>query len=389
MKSLKDFNFKDKKVLLRVDFNVPVGKDRKVDSKEDWRIESTLPTINHLLDQGAKVIILAHLGRPDGEVKSDLRLDPVAKRLEELLNKKVIKLDESCGEKVDKEISKMKPGDVIMLENLRFHSEEKANDNDFAKKLASYGEIYVNDAFGVNHRAHASLVGIPKYLPSCAGLLLEKEMEILSKVMEKPDRPLAVIIGGVKISTKIKFIKNFLNKADNLLLGGALANTVIAAKGFAIGRSVNEAEMVDEVKKMELTNTKLHLPVDTVASVEPSGRASSRIAPVGNTEENEMILDIGPDTIELFRDIVEQAETIIWNGPMGLMEIEEFVQGSKEIAKIVAQSKGFSIVGGGDSITLLEKMDLLGKINHVSTGGGAMLKFLAGEELPAVKALEG
>ncbi len=388
MKFLRDFNFKDKKVLIRVDFNVPVGKDRKVDSKEDWRIEATLPSINYLLDQGAKLILLAHLGRPDGEVIQDLRMDPVAKRLEELLNKKVVKLDDCCGQEVDERIAKIKPGDVILLENLRFHSEEKANDDDFAKKLASYGEIYVNDAFGVDHRAHASLVGIPKYIPHCAGLLLEKEVKILSKVLSKPKRPLAVIIGGVKISTKIKFIKKFLAKADNLLLGGALANTVIAAKGFAIGRSISEQEMIDEVKKMELTDIKLHLPVDTIASTEPSGRVASRIAPVGNTKEREMILDIGPDTIDLFKEIILQAETIIWNGPMGLIEVDEFVQGSKQIAKVIAQSKGFSVVGGGDSIALLEEMGLLGKIDHISTGGGAMLKFLAGEKLPAIKALE-
>ncbi len=389
MKYLRDFDFKNKRVLLRVDFNVPLGDDSQIDGKEDWRIEATLPTIKFLLDQGAKVVLLAHLGRPGGKVVEKLRLDPVAKRLEELLGQEFVKLDDCCSKEVEEKIKQAKSGQVILLENIRFYPEEENNDLDFAKKLAGFGEIYVNDAFGVSHRAHASLVGIPKYLPNCAGLLLEKEIKALSKFFNKPKRPLTIIIGGVKISTKIKVVENFLKRADNLLLGGALANTIIAAKGFAIGRSVSEAEMIEEVKKMELTNTKLHLPVDAVVSIEPSGKESSRIAPIGKTGEEEMILDIGPDTINLFKRVISQSETIIWNGPMGLFEVDKFSFGSREIAKVVAQSRGFSTVGGGDSVSLLEEMDLLDKIDHISTGGGAMLRFLAGEKLPGIEALKG
>jgi len=388
MKFLRDFNFKDKKVLVRVDFNVPLGDDMKVDAKEDWRIQATLPTIKYLLDQDAKIILLAHLGRPKGKVVEKLRLDPIAERLKELCGRKVIKLDDCCGEEVKKQIKSMESGQIVMLENLRFCPGERDNDLKFAKQLAKYGDIYVNDAFGVDHRMHASLVGIPKYLPKCAGLLLEKEIKALSKVLDEPKRPLAAIIGGVKISTKIRVIEEFLNEADNLLLGGALANTVIAAKGIAIGRSVIEETMVDEVKKLELTNVKLHLPVDVIASVDPSGKAASRIAPVGNTKEEEMILDIGPDTNNLFKQIISKAKTIVWNGPMGLIEVDKFVQGSKEIAQAIAESEGFSVVGGGDSIALLEEMGLVNKMDHVSTGGGAMLKFLIGEDLPGIDALE-
>ncbi|MFH1460876.1 MAG: phosphoglycerate kinase [Patescibacteria group bacterium] len=388
MKFLRDFNFKDKKVLLRADFNVPIGNDGKVDGQEDWRIQATLPTINYLLGQGAKIILLAHLGRPNGQIHNGFHLEPIAQRLEELLNKKINKLNDCRGERVKKEIDRMKSGEIILLENLRFYSEEEKNNVQFARELASLGEIYVNDAFGVNHRAHASLVGIPQYLPSCAGLLLEKEISVLSQVLERLERPLLVVIGGVKISTKIKFIKEFLRRADNLILGGALANTVIAAKGLAIGQSVVEEEMIEETQKLDLTNTRLHLPVDVVVSVDKSGQAESRIAPVGNTKEKEMILDIGPESNNLFHQIISNAKTIIWNGPMGLFEVEAFASGSRFIAQAIAESPAFSVVGGGDSVVLLEEMGLFNKIDHVSTGGGAMLKFLAGEKLPGIEALE-
>ncbi len=387
MKFLKDFDFKNKRVLVRVDFNVPLGDDKKVDNKEDWRIKTVLPTINYLLDQDAKIILLSHLGRPNGKIVENLRLDPIAKRLKELLNKEIIKLDDCIGEDIKERVSNIESGEIILLENLRFHKEEENNDSDFAKKLASYGEIYINDAFSVSHRAHASLVGIPNYLLSCAGLLLEKEIKTLSNVLDKAERPLVVVVGGAKISTKIKFIEEFLTKADNLLLGGALANTVIAAKGFAIGRSVVEGGMIKEIEKMELTNIKLNLPIDAVASVDSSGNASSRIVPIGKTNENEMVLDIGPDTVLLYNKIISQAKTVIWNGPMGLIETDKFIHGSKEIAKSIAKSDTFSIVGGGDSIFLLEKMNLSDKIDHISTGGGAMLKFLIGDKLPAIEIL--
>jgi len=387
MKFLRDFNFKKKKVLFRADFNIPLSKDKEIDNKEDWRIEATLPSINYLLDRGASIILLSHLGRPKGRIIENLRLNSVVRRLEKLLKKDIIKLNSCLGPEVKDKIENMNLGEIIVLENIRFYPEEENNDRDFAKLLASYGDIYVNDAFSVSHRAHASLVGIPEFLPSCAGLLLEKEINALSGVLENAKRPLVVIIGGAKISTKIKFIKKFLIKADDLLLGGALANTAIAAKGFAIGRSISEQGMIEDIKKMDLTNIKLHLPVDAVASVDPSGKKGSRIAPIGKTKEDEMILDIGPDTIKLFKNIISQAETIIWNGPMGIIEVKEFINGSMQMAQLVANSKAFSIVGGGDSIYLLEKVDLLDKIDHICTGGGAMLKFLAGEKLPGIEAL--
>jgi phosphoglycerate kinase len=384
MKFLRDFNFKDKRVLVRVDFNVPLEDSRIIN---DFRIRAALPTIQYLVNQGAKVILLSHLGRPT-DTEKEYSLQLVSQHMSELLGQPVRFLDSCFGEEVKNEIKQLKSGQIVLLENLRFHLGEINNEPSFVKRVAELGEIYVNDAFGVIHRAHASVVGLPRYLPSCAGLLLEKEIKTLSRILDNPEHPLVVIIGGVKISTKIKVIKNFLKKADDLILGGALANTVISAKGFAIGRSIVEEEMIDEVKKLELTDIKLHIPVDVVVSVDASGQAPSRIAPVGKTKEKEMILDIGPDTSQLFNRIISQAKTIVWNGPMGLFEVEKFASGSRAVAQAVTQSKGFSVVGGGDTITLLSQMGLLDKIDHLSTGGGAMLKFLAGEKLPGIEALK-
>lgn len=401
MKSLKDFDFENKRVLVRADFNVPLQNSQVLN---DFKIRAGLPTIEYLLKQKAKIILLSHLGRPTNNEQGTLHqnklgaghagnneqysLKPLAGHISKLLNQEVGFLDNCLGEPIKKEIEQLKPGQIVLLENLRFHKGELDNLPDFSRALARLGEIFVNDAFGVSHRAQASLVGLPEYLPKCAGLLLEKEIKALSRILEEPLRPLVVIIGGVKISTKIKVIKSFLEKADNLILGGALANTVISAKDFAIGKSVSEEEMVEEVKKLELTDIKLHIPVDVVASAELSGRNGSRISSVGHVQKNEMILDIGPETIGLFKRIISQAKMIFWNGPMGLSEKEEFSQGSREIAQAIAQSSAFSVVGGGETIALLEKLDLLEKIGHVCTGGGAMLKFLAGEKLPGLEALE-
>ncbi len=385
MNYLRDLEVNQKQVLVRVDFNVPL-KDGKVAQQGDWRIMASLPTIKYLIEQQAKIILLAHLGRPRSYQKK-YSLQPVAEYLSKLLNQEVVFLKDCLAEENKKKIQKMEFGQVALLENLRFYSGEKENQAEFARKLSELGEVYVNDAFGVSHRAHASVVKITEYLPHCAGLLMKKEIEQLSQAT-KGDSPRVAIIGGVKISTKIKMIKQFLEKTDNILLGGALANTVIAAKGFAIGRSVVESEMISKVQELELTNTKLHIPVDVVASVDPSGKAESRVTPVGNTKEEEMILDIGVDTINLFKNIIAEAKSIIWNGPMGLFEVNDFAKGSREIAKAVAQAQAFTLVGGGDSVCLLEEMGLFGKIDHVSTGGGSMLKFLAGEEMPGIAALE-
>ncbi len=388
MKFLRDFDFKNKRVLVRVDFNVPLNNDGQVNEKGDWRLEAALPTINYLLKEKAKIILLTHLGRPNGKKIQELSLEPVARRLEKLLNQKVIKLDDCLGPEVEEQVRNLQAGQIVLLENLRFHPEEEANQPDFAKSLAGLGEIYVDDAFGSIHRAHASIAGLPQYLPSCAGLLLEREIKVLSRFLDVMERPLTAIIGGAKISTKIRLVEDFLNKADNLILGGALANTVISAKGIAIGKSVVEKAMVEEVKKLELTNTKLHIPVDVVVSTDVSGKQASRIAPVGKTKEDELILDIGPDTSQLFQRIISQSKMIIWNGPMGLFEVEAFASGSKAIARAVAQSRGFAVVGGGDTIALLEEMNLLEEMDHVSTGGGSLLKFLSGDKLPGLEALQ-
>lgn len=390
MKFLRDFDFNDKKVLMRVDFNVPffLGKSSQIEKEEDWRIQAALPTIKYLIKRKAKLILLTHLGRPKGKIVEKLRLDMVEKRLAKLLKMPVVKLNDCLGFEVEAQIRKMTPGEIVLLENIRFYPEEEANDSDFAKKIARLGDIYVNEAFSVSHRKHASVVGLSEHLPSCLGLLFEKEIQALSKILDQPEHPLTAIIGGAKISTKIRFIESFLEKSDNLLLAGALANTVISAKGFAIGRSVSEEDMVEEVKKLDLTSAKLHIPVDVVASKDISGKVSSRVSPVGNMDEDEMILDIGPDTVQIFSQVISQSKMIIWNGPLGLLETEKFSSGSKAIARKIAENHNFSLVGGGDTVAFLEKLKLIDKITHVSTGGGAMLKFLAGEKLPGIEALK-
>ena len=384
MKFLRDFSFENKRTLVRADFNISL-KDGQIVS--DFRIGAVLPTIKHLIQEKAKVILLSHFGRPK-DSEEQYSLEVVSQRLSKLLGQEVGFLNDCIGSEIEKKVKDLKPGQVTLLENLRYYDQEKENDPEFAKKLAQLGEIYVNDAFGVIHRAHASIVGLPEYLPSCAGMLLEKEIKNLSKVLDKPEHPLTVIIGGIKISTKIEVIKEFLEKVDHLILAGALANTIISAKGIAIGKSIVEEKMVEEVKRLNLTNTKLHIPVDVVVSNDPSGKSSSRIAPTGNIEKEEMILDSGPDTNYLFENIISQSKMIVWNGPMGLFEVEEFASGSRAIAEAIARSKGFSLVGGGETITLLEQLNLLDKIDHVSTGGGAMLKFLAREKLPGIEALK-
>lgn len=384
MKFLRDFSFENKRTLVRADFNISL-KDGQIVS--DFRIGAVLPTIKHLIQEKAKVILLSHFGRPK-DSEEQYSLEVVSQRLSKLLGQEVGFLNDCIGSEIEKKVKDLKPGQVILLENLRYYDQEKENDPEFAKKLAQLGEIYVNDAFGVIHRAHASIVGLPEYLPSCAGMLLEKEIKNLSKVLDKPEHPLTVIIGGIKISTKIEVIKEFLEKVDHLILAGALANTIISAKGIAIGKSIVEEKMVEEVKRLNLTNTKLHIPVDVVVSNDPSGKSSSRIAPTGNIEKEEMILDSGPDTNYLFENIISQSKMIVWNGPMGLFEVEEFASGSRAIAEAIARSKGFSLVGGGDTVTLLEQLNLLDKIDHVSTGGGAMLKFLAREKLSGIEALK-
>ena len=398
MKFIRDINVVNKRVLIRADFNVDLDEGKKI--IDDFRIRATLPTISYLMGKGAKIILMSHLGDPGATnglpaiglpqawQAGSLRLLPIRAKLQELLKTSIIMAGDCVGNEVREMARDLKSGQILFLENLRFHKEEKANDEKFAKELADLGDIYVNDAFAVSHRKHASLCAITKFIPPYAGLLLEKEIGVLEKAMKKSDHPLVVIIGGAKVSTKMKVIKNFLNVADDIILGGALANTVLHAKGIAIGKSIIEEKMTEDVKNIEITNTKIHIPVDTIVSIDKSGEARARIAPVGKTEENELILDIGPETEKLFGEVVKGAKTIIWNGPMGLFEKEKFANGTEIIARAVADCQCYSVVGGGETISYIDKLGLAEKFSHISTGGGAMLKFLAGEKLPGLIALE-
>lgn len=380
-------NLSGRKVLVRCDFNITLDKNGKV--LDDFRIRASLPTIKYLLKRQAKIILMSHFGRPEGKVVNSMRLTPIQKILSDYLKIEVKKGDDCIGSEVKNLVSQLKPGEILLLENLRFHPEEEANDDNFARQLADLGETFVNDAFGACHRAHASIVGINKYLSSCAGLLLQKEVEVLSRVIQNPERPLAVVIGGAKISTKIKLIQEYLTKADHIILGGALANTVLHAQGLAVGKSMIEEEVVPEVKKLKLTDTKLHLPVDVIVSTDKTGKSECKINPVGKTGPQELILDIGPETEAIFDSVVKTSKMIIWNGPMGLFEVEAFSHGTKAMAESVANcSQCFSIVGGGETTCFLERFGIIDKFSHVSTGGGAMMEFLAGDKLPGIEALK-
>jgi len=347
-----------------------------------------LPTIKYLLENNAKIILMSHLGSPGGKTDEKLRLSPIQDKLTELLDLSVVKANDCIGEEIEEWTKEMQIGEILLLENLRFHAGEEENDEKFAAQLAKLGDIYVNDAFGVCHRAHASVSVITKFIPPYAGLLLEKEIEILAKAIESPEKPLAVIIGGAKVLTKIKVIKKFLDIADNILLGGALANTVLHAKGLAIGSSFIDKKAIEKIKEFEITSAKLHLPVDAVVSTDKSGRAEARIEPIGKIGEKELILDIGPETEALFGEIVKAAKTVVWNGPMGLFETEKFSHGTKAITLSIISCGCYSIIGGGETVAFINKNSWTDKFSHVSTGGGAMLKFLAGERLPGLETLE-
>ena len=385
MKFIRDINVINKRVLVRVDFNVDLGEKGEIIN--DFRIRAILPTIKYLVEKRAKIILMSHLGNPGGTEDKSLSLAPVRDCLQNLLKQPVILANSCIGGEVEEIAQKLEPGEILLLENLRFYKEEKDNDENFAKELAKLGDIYVNDAFAVSHRKHASLVAITKFLPSYAGLLLEKEINVLGKTMNAPEHPLVAIIGGAKIKTKLKLVKSFLNVADDIILGGALANTVLHAKGIAIGKSIIDEEMVEEVKNLEITNTKIHIPVDAIVSIDKNGEAPAREAPVGKTAENEFILDIGPETENLFTEVIKNAKTIIWNGPMGLFEKDKFVHGTESITRAVSDCRCYSIVGGGETVCYINKLGLAEKFSHISTGGGAMLKFLAGEKLPGLEAL--
>lgn len=392
LRSIKEAKkLRGKKILLRVDFNVPLTEGKKPYVADDTRIVNCLPTIEYLLAKGASLIIVTHLGRPEGKVMPEFSIRPVAQRLERLICQRVLTSRDCISIVTKKLIDNLEPGQVLMLENVRFHAAEKKNNKLFAKKLAAGCDLYVNDAFANSHRADASMVAITNFLPSFAGLLLAKEVKELSSVLEKPKRPLVAIIGGVKISTKLAVIRNFLHFADSILFGGALANTVLKAKGIAVGRSIVEETMVKSIKKLNLTDTHLHIPVDVVVAEKISPRAADKIKAVGSILAKEYILDIGPDTVKLFDCIIREAKTIIWNGPMGVFEYLKFARGTEGVIHAILHSAGKIVIGGGETIeavTTLKGFMHFQKPNiFISTGGGAMLEFLEGKMLPGIKPL--
>ena len=389
IKSIRELkNLKGQRVLLRVDFNVPISKDGQIDKSEDYKIVQTLPTIKYLIKKGAKIIILTHLGRPDGRVVEKLRLDPVAVRLSQLLNKGVYKNDNivETGQapSLRKQINELKNGDILMLENIRFDKREEAGDKNFAQELAKLGDIYINDAFGVCHRDQASVSTIQDYLHSYAGLLLENELKNLSAAIDKLLKPLTVIIGGAKISTKIKLIQKFLKIADHVLLGGALANTVLHVMGVAVGKSLVEPKMYPVLRKIKLTDNQLRVPLDGVMAKSYQAKVG-RLDALADVQADELILDVGPDTIKLYEKIIKSSKMIIWNGPMGLIETPFFAKGTKSLVRLLAKSKAKTIVGGGESVAIIRQLGLDKKFSFISTGGGAMLAFLEGKKLPGLK----
>jgi phosphoglycerate kinase len=385
-KTVRDVPVKGKRVLVRVDFNVPLEKSQVAD---DTRIRAALPTIRYLLEQGAAVILMSHLGRPKGEVRDELRMDPVAHRLSELLGLEVVKLDNCTGPEVESAAQRLEPGQVLLLENLRFHPEEEANDQGFAQKLASLADLYVNDAFGTAHRAHASTAGVANYLPAVAGLLLERELEMLGRILEDPARPFVAILGGAKVSGKIGVIRSLLTRVDLLLLGGGMANTFLKAQGHEVGASLVEDDSLGVARDiLEDAGERLVLPVDVVVADAFSEDANTRTVGVDQVPINWRILDIGPRTVGLFEERLASAATVVWNGPMGVFEFPRFAAGTTALATGLARTRATTIVGGGDSVAALRQGGLADKMTHVSTGGGASLEFLEGKTLPGVAALE-
>ncbi|WP_110928512.1 phosphoglycerate kinase [Bacillus massiliglaciei] len=388
-KSIKDIEVSGKKVFCRVDFNVPM-EDGKV--SDDTRIRAALPTIDYLVEQGAKVILASHLGRPKGQAVEELRLTPVAERLRELSGKKVTKVDEAYGETVEREIAKMENGDILLLENVRFYPGEEKNDPELAKAFAGLADIYVNDAFGAAHRAHASTEGIAHHLPAVSGLLMQKELDVLGSALSNPERPFTAIIGGAKVKDKIGVIENLLEKVDNLIIGGGLAYTFIKAQGYEIGQSLLEEDKIELAKsfidKAEEKGVKLYMPLDAVITPEFSKDAVTAICDIDSIPADKMSLDIGPETRSRYAEVIKNSKLVIWNGPMGVFEFDKFAEGTKAVAQALADSEGtYSIVGGGDSAAAAEKFGLADKMSHISTGGGASLEFMEGKELPGVVAL--
>ncbi|WP_371371976.1 phosphoglycerate kinase [Sporomusa aerivorans] len=389
-KSLNDVWVSNKKVFVRVDYNVPMDKAGNI--TDDTRIRATIPTLEFLLSKNAAVILASHLGRPKGKVAPEFSLKPVAKKLSELLFGREVKFAPDCvGPEAKKMAAALQPGQILMLENLRFHAEEEKNDPEFAKQLAGLAEILVNDAFGVSHRAHASVHGITKYIPAVSGFLMDKELLFLGQAVANPERPFVAIIGGAKVSDKIGVIENLLTKVDTLIIGGGMANTFLAAEGHETGKSLLEADKLDLAKELIATakakGVSLLLPEDVVVADKFAADADRKTVAAGQIPAEWMALDIGPASAAKFAEALKTAKTVVWNGPMGVFEFDAFAVGTEAVAKAVAASGAKSIVGGGDSVAALEKLNLAAKITHISTGGGASLEFLEGKELPGIAAL--
>lgn len=388
-KSIRDVDLKGKRVFCRVDFNVPMKEGKITD---ETRIRAALPTIQYLVEQGAKVILASHLGRPKGQVVEEMRLTPVAARLGELLGKDVKKADEAFGPAVQEMVAAMNEGDVLVLENVRFYAGEEKNDAELAKEFAALADIFVNDAFGAAHRAHASTAGIADYLPAVSGLLMEKELDVLGKALSNPDRPFTAIIGGAKVKDKIGVIRHLLDKVDNLIIGGGLAYTFVKALGHEIGLSLCEDDKIELAKEfMQLAKEKgvnFYMPVDVVITEEFSETATTKIVNIDSIPSNWEGVDIGPKTREIYADVIKNSKLVVWNGPMGVFEMTPFSQGTKAVGQALADAEGtYSVIGGGDSAAAVEKFGMADKMSHISTGGGASLEFMEGKELPGVVCL--
>ena len=388
-KTMDDVNVKGKRVFVRVDFNVPMAEGKITD---ETRIRAAIPTIEALVNAGAKVILASHLGRPKGEVNENMRLTAVGERLSQLMNRPVKKLDESIGEAVEKAVAEMQDGDIVLLENVRFHKGEEKNDEELAKAFAKLADVYVNDAFGAAHRAHASTEGITKFVEtSVSGYLMQKELDVLGKALSNPERPFTAIIGGAKVKDKIGVIENLLEKVDHLIIGGGLSYTFIKAQGYSVGTSLLEEDKIELargfIEKAKEKGVQLHMPVDAVVANEFSKDAETQVVDITNIPEDWMGLDIGPKTAEKYAEIIKNSKLIIWNGPMGVFEMDKFANGTKAVANAMAETEGYTVIGGGDSAAAVEKFGVADKMDHISTGGGASLELMEGKELPGIVAL--